>query len=544
MDPTSAQGPGNQQSPANGGIPQSPANQVASPINPTQTPQPSQPQQPSQPVQQPVQPQQQFTQATVVQPTPQPNASEVLEDKPKKSKVKIFGILIVFLFLLFFLASAVLGYAIAYEKVKLENYPEVQAKVAGYVQSLPFMPKTAKYLLVRSIIAHQNVTKHNFDVSLALDSSSLSDVLGINKFDTEAKGAIDYSDPQNVVFTLNASFTKEFNIEAKSKDPILYFKINKFPSFIFSLIGINDEMVKPYLERWIAYDTTPLDTQARKELTDKEVEPLSQEFLVEINEKYLDDYILDQMEITETEEDGVDYYKISLNADKELIDYFGKRLEEESTSDVLTQTSESYELSDMIKELSWEIYIAKDTYYTHKLKVTSTLEFDEGFYGSAFLGNSADLAQNSQANFALVIQFDDFGKEVLVEKPENYIAFEEFLSLSSDIFTANVPGLTLSTDAQRITDVEIVRDFLGHYSIICGKYPENLEGLVTPYPQGECESLVGTNYEIPKDPSGSDYYYKVTEGGDGYDLCARLDSPIPEKDTCPDKDYNYHLTAP
>jgi hypothetical protein len=198
----------------------------------------------------------------------------------------------------------------------------------------------------------------------------------------------------------------------------------------------------------------------------------------------------------------------------------------------------------MIKELSWEIYIAKDTYYTHKLKVTSTLEFDEGFYGSAFLGNSADLAQNSQANFALVIQFDDFGKEVLVEKPENYITFEEFLSLSSDIFTANVPGLTLSSDAQRITDVEIIRDFLGQHSIICGKYPVDLEGLVTPYPQGECESLVDTNYEIPKDPSGSEYYYKVTEGGVDYDLCAKLDFPIPEKDTCPDKNYNYHLTAP
>ena len=75
-------------------------------------------------------------------------------------------------------------------------------------------------------------------------------------------------------------------------------------------------------------------------------------------------------------------------------------------------------------------------------KVISTLEFDEGFYGSAFLGNSADLAQNSQANFALVIQFDDFGKEVLVEKPENYIAFEEFLSLSSDIFTAMAASIS------------------------------------------------------------------------------------------------------
>jgi len=542
MDPTSAQGPGNQQPPAQGGIAQSPPSQPAS-ANSIQT---------SQPVQQaaqPTQPPQQFTQATVVQPTPQTQVPQEPEDKPKKSKVKIIGILLVVLFLMFFVTTAVLGYAVAYEKVKLRNYPEIQATVAGYVQSLPFMPKTAKFLIIRSIIAHQNVTKHSFDISLALDSSSLNDVLGINKFDTEAKGSIDYSNPENIIFSLNASLTKEFNIELKSNDPILYFKVNKFPSFIFSLIGINDEMVKPYLERWIAYDTTPLDTQARKELNDKEVEPLSKELLVDINEKYLDDYIIDKMQISKITEDGVKYYKISLEADKELIDYFGKKLEEESKGEGPFDANESFELSEMIKELSWEIYIARDTYYTHKLKVTSVLEFDEGFYGGALLGTSADLVQNSQANFALVIKLDEFGKEVIVETPSEYTTYEDLLTeigtVASRVYTGGLSELSGSADAQRVSDLMILQTVLELYMIECTKYPNSIQDLTDEETEDVC-GVDGNLYleDLPKDPDGSNYYYKVAEGGNNFDLCAKLDVPKPELDTCPNSDFNYHLTAP
>lgn len=545
MDPTSAQGPGNQQPPTQGEVPLSTPTQTPTPTGPLQPKHPPQQQNPVQQANPPIQstqPQQEYAQATVVQASPQPNASEVLEEKPKRNKVKIFGFLIVFLFLFFFTATAVLGYAVAYEKIKLKNYPEVQATVAGYVQSLPFMPKTAKFLLIRSIIAHQDVTKHSFDISLALDSSSLSDVLGINKFDTEAKGAIDYSDTNSVIFSLDASLTKEFNIELRKNDPVLYFRVNKFPSFIFSLIGMSDDLVEPYLKRWVAYDTTPLDTQARKELDTKETEPLSQEFLVEINEKYLDDYILDQMEISQVEEDGIKYYVIALDADKELIDYLGQKLEEESRSSDLSSGGESYDLSEMIKELSWEIYIAKNTYYTHRLKIASTLEFDEGFYGSALLGNSADIAQNSQANFALVVKFDNFGEVVLVETPSEYITYEELIQELAVVTRQSIIENALETsesDTKRLTDMVTLQNVLNLYRDECSEFPETLQELSTPSCEGYQEPLLR---ETPRDPDGSDYYYKVHEDGEGFDLCANLDTLRPENATCPDRNYNYHLT--
>lgn len=503
-----------------------------------QTPQPVQEQVVQQPTQQVVRP------TTIQQPT-QPDASGVLEEKPKRSKVKLFGFLLIIFFLIIFVASGALAYAVAYEKIKLTKYPEVQTTVANYVISLPFMPKTAKFLLLRSILTHQNATKQSFDVSLALDSSSLADILGINRFDTEAKGAIDYSNPENTIFQLEASLTKDFNIELRKKDPILYFKINKLPVALLSIIGFDAELAEPILEQWVAYDTTPPDTQARRELQDKEIEPLSKEFVEEINKRYFDDYILSKMQISQITENGVDYYKLSLNSDSDLIDYIGNKIEEDSKSNgAYTGLNEQYKLSDMIKKVSWEIYIAKNTYYTHKLKVTSTLEFDQGFYGSALLGTSTDLTENSQANFALIIKFDDFGKEVIVDTPQNPITYEEFLSNYLDIVSSDLSGTMYSDDARRIADMENLKEFLDTYNIVCEGYPDNIEAIVTPYPEGECKSFRGTNFEIPKDPDGSDYHYKAAVGGTTYDLCAKLDTPISEKDTCPDENYNYHLTAP
>lgn len=534
MDPTSAQNPETQQPQAQGGSSQVPQ----SPLQQTQ-------QQPAQPPQ----PQQQVVQPIVVQQPPQPDASSALEDKPKRSKVKVFGFLVIIFFLFSFVVSGVLAYAVAYEKVKLTKYPEVQAAVANSVISLPFMPKTPKFLFIRSILAHQNVTKQSFDVSLALDSSSLADILGVSRFDTEAKGAIDYSNPKDVIFMLDASLTKDFNFELRKSDPILYFKINKLPVALLSIIGFDAKIAEPILEKWVAYDTTPLDTQARRELLDKEVEPLSKEFVQEINERYFDDYILSQMKITQVTYEGKEYYILSLDADSDLINYIGELIEKESNGSGDFSGTDNNKLSDMVKSLSWEIYIAKNTYYTHKLAVTATLEFDQGYYGGALLGTSSDLAENSQANFALVIKFDDFGKEILVETPSDFMTYEDFLQeisvLTRQAFSSGLTGLSDSSDTKRASDLMILRTALELFNADCDRYPSSLDVLIEPQETVKCPNYTGPYLGgVPKDPKGSEYYYQVIEDGTNFDLCAKLDTAIPESDTCPDKNYNYHLTAP
>ena len=130
---------------------------------------------------------------------------------------------LLFLLVLLFLVLILTGlggltYAVAYEKIKLEKYPDVQKKVSAFVMELPFMPKTAKFLLAKTALAHQNITKQSFDISVAIDSADLTSSLGLSNLDIQAKGAFDYSDPRNVFGNLELSFTKDFNMELKKKD--------------------------------------------------------------------------------------------------------------------------------------------------------------------------------------------------------------------------------------------------------------------------------------------------------------------------------------
>jgi hypothetical protein len=107
---------------------------------------------------------------------------------------------------------------------------------------------------------------------------------------------------------MDASVTKDFNFELRKKDKFLYFKINKLPSFLLAFLGVTPETFSPLLEKWVAYDTTPLDTEARRSIQDQEVDPLSQEFIDENFSKYIDEEVLKKMVLTTVSEEGMQMY--------------------------------------------------------------------------------------------------------------------------------------------------------------------------------------------------------------------------------------------
>src|SRR3989344_4304527 len=375
---------------------------------------------------------------TILSPAPSSQVSTESQDFPKSGKRRIIPFVAGLLLLIFFILIITGGatYAVAYEKIKLDKNPELQKKVAYFVMSLPFTPKTPKFLLAKTGMAHQDVTKESFDISLAIDSKDFVSSLGLSGLDIEAKGNVDYSDPKNVKLVLDTSITKDFNFELRKKDKFLHFKINKLPSALLALLGLKVEEFAPILDKWVSYDTTPLDTEARRSIQDEEIDPLSEEYLDETFEKYIDDEVLSKMRLVEVTEEGREMYKITLDADPALIDHLGQKLEEERKKTggaYLDQSSESVKLSDMIKALKWEIYIDKDRYYTRKLIVTADLETDKMDYGSIFTGTSGSPSEKSQAKIAFAAKFDDFGEEVVVHEPEEAITFEEFTNILSEI---------------------------------------------------------------------------------------------------------------
>ena len=302
--------------------------------------------------------------------TPQVVQSQVLtppETPPEapKSRKKLFLFLILLFFFLLLIGAGGVTYAVAYEKIKLEKYPDVQKKVSAFVQSIPFMPKTPKFLLAKSALAHQEVTKQSFDVSIAVDSADLASSFGLTTIDAKVAGAVDYSDPKNVIFFMDASVTKDFNFELRKKDKFLYFKINKLPALLLAFMGLKTETFTPLLEKWVSYDTTPLDTEARRSIQDQEIDPLSQEFIDENFNKYIDEEVLGKMVLESVTEEGMEMYKITLTADSDLIDHLGDKLEAERSKQsgaTLQSQDEKTKLSDMVKKLKWEIFIDKKDY--------------------------------------------------------------------------------------------------------------------------------------------------------------------------------------
>src|SRR4030042_5467032 len=65
---------------------------------------------------------------------------------PPKFKF-LLTLLLMFFFVL--VTSGVLGgtYMVAYEKIKLTKYPEIQKKLASIVMSITFMPKTPRFII-------------------------------------------------------------------------------------------------------------------------------------------------------------------------------------------------------------------------------------------------------------------------------------------------------------------------------------------------------------------------------------------------------------
>jgi hypothetical protein len=485
---------------------------------------------------------------TIQTPTPpqsdsqqSPEISQATDEPKSKRKVKIFLAIIIALLLITIFGTT---WALAYEKIKLEKYPEFQRSVSHFVQSLPLMPKTPKFLIEKSIQAQKTVGKLAFDISAAFDSPDLVSSLdiGLSKLDLEAKGAVDYSNPKSPTLDLNASLTKDLNFELKTKDQMFYFRINKVPAFLLSLVGINLEQVEPLLNVWVVQDISPLNTEARKKLEEeKEVEQITTKYLEDIYEKYIDEEVLSKMSTSKEKLDGHNVYKVKLTADASLIDHIGRKIEGETrkTYGYEDAPTEQLKLSDFLKKLEIEIFVDRGNYYIRKFTLLTDLETENTTsYGSSYQDIVAPFSALSEGSFALSVSFSDFNKDVAPQIPTDYITFEEFTQKVAEI-TGGFYNTTSTGDSRKMADIAQIGSALELFYADCNKYPTNLSSTSST----SCTSLTPDYLlEVPKDPDGIDYYYK--SDGKTYDLCAKVENETYATGNCPNSEFNLHVTNP
>lgn len=498
-------------------------------------------------------------------PSPQEAITGTHESQKKTSFMFPLVLSIIFLAVIALFGAG--SYAVAYQKIKLpDKYQGVEFAITNFIQSLSFTPKTPEFLIAKALIAQEKVNKESYDVSLALDSGATALIPGLgSSMDVLVKGNIDYSDRKNIVFTAEANLTKDLNVELRKPDNLLYFKIGKIPSFLLAFAGLKTTDFDPILNKWYSYDTAPLSTEARSEIDEKsgDREVFSDKFVKDNLDSYIDERILSEMKISDAEVDGFSTYKLTISADSDLIDYIGKKIEEEekknngSSADYMYPGS-SQKLSDTIKSMNWELDIDKKEYYVRKVAITTKIEFDEVDNYSLFMGSPGISSENSAAEIAVVAKFNNFGKDIKIEIPADTKSWEEFTNTISEIFESQYQKMTNlspvaaaanSRDAKRKQDLMILSKALEAYKFDCEVYPTHLENLVTA--NSNCNQTLSTMAEVPLDPNGGPYFY--TSNGMKYDLCANFENsqdtesfllPGSSDLNCPDPNYNYHIISP
>lgn len=366
------------------------------------------------------------------------------------------------LLLVFILIGSFSGltWAVAYEKIDLGN-PGLQKNVTNLVLSLPFTPKTPKYIVESSIRAHKNLKKQSFKISIAAESNNFSNLINTNKLDLEMKGNIDYSDTKNPQFSLNASITKEFNVDIVKKDALVYFKVNKYPSEILSIFGINSGPIDSILlNKWFSYDSTPLNTEARKYLDEnKEQKSLVEGSISENLKNFLDEKIFKSIVVSSEDFESHPTYRLRFAPSAEVIDDIGQIIEEERQKDSKYKSDESdaglnsnKKLSNYLKSLTVDFWFDKSKYYIRNIVISMKLTVSTDAYSG--ISNmipggfgTLSLPEDKETLIVAAAKFNNFGEAFNIETPKESMTMETLVNLLTEELRNNYPVETPSSEA-------------------------------------------------------------------------------------------------
>lgn len=362
---------------------------------------------------------------------------------PRKSKGLMFALIGLAVFFLLLLLTATAVVMAAYGKFDLPD-KKMQEKLSYFVQNIPFMPKTPKYVLLKSAQVHQSIGSAYTKISFSAKSPTFTEIPGIgDTLDFLIEGPIDASDPKNPKLSWNMKLTKELDMDLKVMNENLYFRVNKLPTLVYPFIGLtaSNFASNPITNRWVYYDLSTLDTEASSMLDERgddvTVDEMTEEKLLLIGEK-----LADKMTMSSDEIDGVAVNKITLkltnNELSELEPEIMEILEIDQKLDT-TYTSGNSPIA-MIDNVEINVYIEKATYYMRRFDAavdvidTAANEYSQvlGVSTIATEGNSSD--KISLAMSASLSQLGETFDSVFVA-PAGAISLEQFILEISDFFT-------------------------------------------------------------------------------------------------------------
>jgi len=367
------------------------------------------------------------TPTTITEPdTPVKTVNEV-----KTKKKQGWGLWILIIFLIFgLLGSGGYGaiYMVGTQKLTLPNQ-NLQTAVEKIAMSVPGVPKNPKLILEMVTEAHKKVSKSSFEISMSgqLQASEIEALLGSKALDMQIKGYSDVTDTLDPKFSMNLIFGKEVDVSVVKPDKMMYVKVNKIPVALYALVGMDPIKIKPLWDNWIGMDMSKPDTSARQKLDEavnkqnnqQEVSQVTQDIM----DKIMTEEILPTLKITDEKRNGVATYKIAFNATPEQINKIAREIWG-------NDKEMSVNPSDILKSFNLEMWIDKKEMLVLEMDITGSVEMDKNTAGmsSAFTPVLAITSEKQKADVAIVIKMSDFGKDVVINKPDKYLSPEEFLS--------------------------------------------------------------------------------------------------------------------
>jgi hypothetical protein len=384
----------------------------------------------------------------------------------RKSNGMLFALIgvAVFLILLFSAVGALV--LAAYGKIQLPD-KKLQEMIAFKVQDIPFMPKTPKYVLLKSGLVHQGIGSANTKISLSAKSDEFTQIPGIgDTLEFLMEGPVDYTDTENPKASLNLKLTRELDLDFKFLDKKAYFKLNKLPAAIYPLMGLTTSNFEsnPFLNRWVYQDMSTMETDA-SEMLDNRTESETVDEVTENKLILLGEKLSKKMTLTEETKDGVGYYKVSMILTQEdlheLEPDIVELLELEKSGLYETSYQSSNSIISMLDNLEVNVWVEKGTFYMRR--------FDSAvdIYESAMDGYSQVLGISTIANesttdkvisIAMSASLDELGGTFAEDFtiPSQSITFEQYMLDISEFFAQQRYGSM--TDTQAGGDIEGFED--------------------------------------------------------------------------------------
>ncbi len=361
--------------------------------------------------------------------------------------------------------SGIPAYMIATEKLNLGD-ANFKQTVSEVVFSLPFIQKTPKFILESAISAQKKVQKNSIDLSLAVQSEDLTSLVGLGNLDAEFKGYVNLADSNNPKLDVTVNITKDFSAQIRKNDKMVYFKVNKMPASLLNLLGMEQTKFSQIMQNWIAYDTSPLLTEARKNLD--QVQSGQTTTGEEVNKVLLrlaNEQILPKIKVTDDKVETTATYKLTFEPDEATLNIIGDQLEQETKKynqtqvlGISTAQVQAKKLADYIQNLNINLWIGKNDYYLRKGTITFIIKPGEGTPGL-----------KSPVKVSLAMGLSDFGKDITIETPTDTMTPEEaekqlMEGASSSGLLSPVRQFSQSNNTKRRSDILAILNGLGQYA--------------------------------------------------------------------------------